>query len=318
VTRVLRAVLGVLAALAGCLGGPPTSLPPSAPAPTGAERLVALAGSVGAMSLVAPGRGSGGGLVPVKATGLPLDAAWLSGSGSELLVTTLGGEVLLNQGPGLSAWVPAPGDLGGGHRLRAFGTLEPAPPAPVAGGRTPRVAVVEGDPGSGGPGRLVIETAAGVVVGQFSLGSVPESAPCWLPDGRVAVVVRDDRDQPTVRLLDPTSGRIGPASGPAVRSIAVAGGIVATLGADGAARAGPITSWPAGGLLPVVAGVDGEVVLQAQPSPSGKELAIVVADVDGDAGSIRVLAAAGGWHEIARFGLPSGANRAVVSWLAAS
>jgi hypothetical protein len=60
------------------------------------------------------------------------------------------------------------------------------------------------------------------------------------------------------------------------------------------ARAGPVTSWPEGGLLPIVA------------------------DVDGDAGSIRILAAAGGWHEIARFGLPSGANRAVVSWLAAS
>jgi hypothetical protein len=228
-----------------------------------------------------------------------------------------GAEVLLNQGPGLSAWVPAPGDLGGGHRSRAFGSLEPVAPAPASAGRLPRVAVVEGDPGLGGPGRLVIETAAGVVVGQVSLASVPESAPGWLPDGRVAVVVRDGRDQPTVRLADPTSGRISLTSGAAVRSIAIAGGIIATIGVDGAARAGPVTSWPAGGPLPVVAGGDGEVVLQAQPSPSGRELAVVVADVDGDAGSIRILAAAAGWHEIARFGLPSGANRAVVSWLAA-
>ena len=111
--------------------------------------------------------------------------------------------------------------------------------------------------------------------------------------------------------------RISPTSGAAVRSIAIAGGIVATIGVDGAARAGPVTSWPAGGPLPVVAGGDGKVVLQAQPSPSGRELAIVVADLDGDAASIRILAAAEGWHEIARFGLPSGANRAVVSWLAA-
>jgi hypothetical protein len=315
-TRVLPAILGVLAAVVGCLSGPPRT-PPSIPAWAGDERIVALTGSVGAMSLVAPGRDSGGGLVPVESTGLPLDAAWLSGSGSELLVTTLRGEVLLNQGPGLNAWVPAPGDLGGGHRSRAFGSLEPAEPAPASAGRIPRVAVVEGDPGLGGPGRLVIETAAGVVLSKVNLPSVPESAPGWLPDGRVAVVVRDGRDQPSVRLLDPTSGRMNPTSGPAVRSIAIAGGIVASIGTDGAARAGPVASWPAGGPLPIVAGGDGEVVLQAQPSPSGMELAIVVADVDGDAGSIRILAAAGGWHEIARFGLPSGANRAVVSWLAA-
>jgi hypothetical protein len=315
VTRVLPAILGVLAAVVGCLGGPPRTSQPTL-ALAGAERIVALAGSVGAMSLVAPGQDSGG-VVLVEATGLPLDAAWLSGSGSELLATTLGGEVLLNRGPGLNAWVPAQGDLGGGHRSRAFGSLEPAAPAPASAGRIPRVAVIEGDPGAGGPGRLVIETAAGVVVGQVSLASAPESAPGWLPDGRVAVVVRDGRDQPTVRLVDPTSGRISPTSGAAVRSIAIAGGIVATIGVDGAARAGPVTSWPAGGPLPVVAGGDGKVVLQAQPSPSGRELAIVVADLDGDAASIRILAAAEGWHEIARFGLPSGANRAVVSWLAA-
>jgi hypothetical protein len=37
----------------------------------------------------------------------------------------------------------------------------------------------------------------------------------------------------------------------------------------------------------------------------------------GDAASIRILAEAGGWLEIARFELPRGANRAVVGWIVA-
>jgi hypothetical protein len=42
----------------------------------------------------------------------------------------------------------------------------------------------------------------------------------------------------------------------------------------------------------------------------------VVADQAGDAASIRILSGSGGWHEIARFDIPTGANRAVVTWLA--
>jgi hypothetical protein len=54
----------------------------------------------------------------------------------------------------------------------------------------------------------------------------------------------------------------------------------------------------------------------AQPSPDGVELAVVLADANGDAASIRILAIDGAWHEIARLELPRGANRAVVSWQA--
>ena len=54
----------------------------------------------------------------------------------------------------------------------------------------------------------------------------------------------------------------------------------------------------------------------AQPSPDGRELAVVLADANGDASSIRILAIDDAWHEIARFELPRGANRAVVNWLA--
>jgi hypothetical protein len=59
-----------------------------------------------------------------------------------------------------------------------------------------------------------------------------------------------------------------------------------------------------------------EPVLQAQPSLAGDQLALVVANPAGDAASIRILSGSGGWHEIARFDVPNGANRAVVSWLA--
>ena len=78
------------------------------------------------------------------------------------------------------------------------------------------------------------------------------------------------------------------------------------------------TAWLAGETLPALPVVDpaGRPTLMAQPSPDGRELAIVLADADGDAGSIRILAIGGAWHEIARFELPRGANRAVVSWQA--
>ena len=56
--------------------------------------------------------------------------------------------------------------------------------------------------------------------------------------------------------------------------------------------------------------------LMAVPSPDGRELAIVLADANGDAAAIRIVTLDGPGHEIARFELPHGANRAVVSWLA--
>lgn len=147
-----------------------------------------------------------------------------------------------------------------------------------------------------------------------------EAAPAWLPDGRIVLVARDDRDQPQATIVDPATGARTLAGTTRLRSVALGAGLVATIGVDGIVRAGPVIAWLDRQPLPAV-GLGGpneadEAALQAQPSPSGAELAIVAADEDGDATSVRILAAAGGWHEIARFGLPSGANRAVVSWLA--
>jgi hypothetical protein len=317
VIRVVLAVLGTILAVGGCADVPKASSQVDPSASVSAERVVALAGSVGAMSLVAPNAASGGSLVPFGATGLPPDAAWLSGDGSTQLTTTLGGGVLLNQGLGSEAWVAAAGDLAGSHPSRGFGSLELASTAGDSAPGVRRVALLEGDPGSGGPGRLIVETLAGTEVRGFGLPSAGDSPPSWLPDGRIAVVVRGRLDQPEVVLIDPATGGTEVLAGQAVRSLAVGGGIVAAVGTDGAVRAGPVAAWLTGEtLLPVGIGSPAEAALQAQPAPSGTELAIVVADADGDAASIHILAAPGGWHEIARFVLPHGANRAVVSWLA--
>lgn len=315
--RTLLAGLGAIALVGAC--SPGAIAPPSAPAPrktpaTAPERVVALVGSVGAMSLVARGSASGDDLAPRSASGLPRDAAWLSSDGTTLLVTTLDGTALHGPGSGAGAWIRPPGDLAGSHPTRAFGSLEPLPAIGGAAMQVQRIAFVEGDPGSGNPGSLVVGALSGTDVRRYALPRAVEAAPAWLPDGRIAFVARDDRDQPRARILDPATGTSGSAGDPPLRSVAVGGGLIATIGVDGIVRAGPITSWL--DRLPLSAvGLGGptETVLQAQPSPSGTELAIVVADEDGDAASIRILAAAGGWREIARFGLPSGANRAVVS-----
>jgi hypothetical protein len=309
--------------LIGCTVVP--TLPPTGAttAPERADRVVALVGSVGAMSLVTPGPGAS--LRPLDDAGLPTDAAWLSSSGGMLLATTLVGRTVLGAtapgtggagSPGGIAWSPAPGDLGGNHQERAFGSLEPVP---AAGGRPAarRVAFVEGDPGSGAPGLLIVETLTGTEVRPIELPRAAESAPAWLPDGRIVVVVRDQADWPVALIADPASGRVAAAGPATLRSVAIGGTTVATIGADGMVRIGTVTTWLGGQPGDPVLGIGAdEPVLQAQPSVAGDELVLVVADPAGDAASIRILAGSGGWHEIARFELPPGANRAVVGWLA--
>jgi hypothetical protein len=332
---VIRALflLGASALSAGCAALPPVPSAGATAASGGVGRVIALTGTVGAMSLMAGG--TNGGLQPMNAAGLPSDAAWLSGDGATIVVTTLAGRILIGlasgggggsgASPGWIAAKPAPGDLGGNHPLRAFGSLQPVPAAgsaPVSGAApgidTRRVAFVEGDPGSGSTGRLVIETLSGAQVRHYVLPRAAESAPAWLADGRMAVVARDQNDRPVALIVDPATGRIAPVGTGALRAIAIGGRIVATIDDDGMVRIGSVAAWLGGQPgQPVATRGPDVTVLQAEPSITGDELALVVADPTGDAASIRILAAAGGWHEIARFGLPRGANRAVVSWLVA-
>ena len=317
--RRLPLILGVAGIIAGCAPGPSGttgtsgstgSTPiPRTTAPS-TEQLVVLAGTVGAMTVVTP---NAAGQLAVQAggsaTGLPASVVWLSSDGSQLLATTLDGRAALGSpdSPGSPIdWRAPPGDLSGPHPLRAFGSL----------GRNGQVAFVEGDPGAGTPGRLVVETLEGSAVRTVPLPTAPESPPTSLPDGRIAVIVRNDDDQPETLLVD-ADGRTQWLNGPPPRSIAIGGDIVATVDEVGALRVAPVSAWLAGSALPsVAAGDPGETAIQAQPSPSGTQLAVVVANVEGDADAIRILAATGGWHEIARFELPTGANRAVVGWLA--
>jgi hypothetical protein len=313
------ASLATIALVGACSPGPiPASAPQSlASTASASESILALVGSVGAMSLVAPALGSGSDLVPIPAHGLPPDGAWLSDDGAMSLLTTLDGGAWLRSGSGPGGWAKAPGDLGGDHPGRAFGSLEPLSPSETGSVAARRVAFVEGDPGSGNPGSLVVELLSGADLRRYALPRAVEAAPAWLPDGWIALIVRNARDQAQVTLLDAATGASSPAGGPPLRSVAVGGALVATVDPDGTVRAGSLEAWPGHQpLRPIALGTAHEVALQAQPSPSGAELSIVVADQNGDAASIRILAAAGGWHEIARFGLPSGANRAVVSWLA--
>ncbi len=322
--RGLVLTVGTAALLAGCGAVPTGSSPSTSPETTGSavpgpERLVAIVGTVGAMFPVTPG--SDGRLDRVAGTGLPPDAAWLSGDGSRLVATTLAGQALI--GDSASQFQAAPGDLGSGHPARMFGSLGPR-----------RVAFVEGDPGSGGPGHLVLATLDGAAVQSFALPTPAEGPPAWLPDGRIVVVVRDREDRPLTLLVDPATGRVATLATDVLRFVATGGDLVATIDADGATRVGPVDGWLHGApltrlrmtlpsALPLTlplglpSAPDDGAALMASPSPGGRELAVVVADAAGDAASIRILAAAGGWHEIARFELPSGANRAIVSWLAA-
>jgi len=308
-----------------------TGPPPIGAAPGSRDILVALIGSVGAMHLVRPG--SKGQLEAID-SGPPADSAWLSSDGSTLVVTTLQGRLVVGRAAPATGsvptterldWVPAPGDLGLPHPTRAFGTIEPtgvpANVGPGSGGG--RLALVEGDPGSGEAGRLLIVGLAGGPARAWPLPAAAESAPAWLPDGRLAVVARDPSDRPAVRLVDPGTGRSQLAPVLPLRSVAVAGGLVVAIGDDGTLRAGALDAWLAGRQPAASVAVEpDDSILQAQPSPDGDEVALVVADPAGDAAELRVIAksvaemAAGSdaWHEIARFSVPRGANRAVVSW----
>ena len=269
------------------------------------------------MRLMAPA--FDGTLQPVGEAGLPTDAAWLSADGSTLAVTTLGGAIVLGSARAGDQllFASGPGDLGGRHPARAFGSLRPGTASAGGAGLVPvRLALIDGDPGSGAPGRLVEETLSGSKVGRFELARAAECAPAWLADGRIVVVVRNQADAPTPLLLDPSNGRLTAVGSGPVAAVSSGGGWVATIAQDRSARIGSVAGWlseTAG--EPITGTGPDEPVLQAQPSAWGDELALVVADPAGDAGSVRILARTGGWHEIARFELPRGANRAVVSWL---
>jgi hypothetical protein len=325
VIRWFVPIIGAVALVAGCAAVPTRASPgplaspvaspiaspgTSAPDASG-DRVVALVGTVEAMSLVAaePGRS----LQAFDGSAVPPDAAWLSGDGSTFVLTTLDGRFRIG---GLNELAPASGSLAGPHPFRAFGSLGPVSTAGSTTGRRP-LAFVEGDPGSGSPGRVIVVTLDGLQIRVIALPKPAESPPAWLPDGRIAVVSRDRVDRPETLLVDPTTGRTTTLDAGPLRSIGTAGGLLATIDVDGIAHVGPVAAWLAGETLPAVP-VDpaGARALMAQPSPDGRELAVVLADANGDASSIRILAIDGAWHEIARLELPRGTNRAVVSWQA--
>jgi hypothetical protein len=325
VIRRLVPIIGAVVLVAGCAAVPtrvrpsplgrPVAGPPASPVAStsvaGHEWLIALVGTVGSMELVSAN--ADGRLAAGTGSAVPPNAAWLSSDGSTFVLTTLDGRTLVGSPTHLA---PAPGDLGEPHPARAFGSIEAPSTAGSSSSGGRRLAFVEGDPGSGLPGRITVVMLVGRKVRTATLPRPAEGPPGWLPDGRLAVVSRDQADRPVTLLVDPGTGRIATINGPPLRSIATAANVVVTVDAEGTARAGGVTPWLAGADLPAVPGLPGGPILMAQPSPDGRELAVVLADANGDAASIRILAIGAPGREIARFELPHGANRAVVSWLA--
>ncbi len=299
-----------LSLVAACAVDPSPSAPASPTRTSGPEpaaRLVVLAGSVGSMRLLTPG--SDGQLEPFGTSPAPADAAWLSSAGGQLLVTTLTGRAFVADSASGGAWQAGPGDLGRSHPLRAFGTLDPA-------GR--RIAFVDGDPGSGEAGSLVTVNLDGRSGPSLHLGRAAESAPAWLPDGRLVVVVRDALDEPRPVLADAALGSSASLSAAPLRSIAISGQAVAIIADGGALAVGSLGDWLAGRPLkemPASGASASAEVLQALPTGDGLELALVIADANGDATGVRIVSPDSG-HEIARFVLTRGANRAIVGWLA--
>ncbi|HEY7826949.1 MAG TPA: hypothetical protein VIB99_01870 [Candidatus Limnocylindrales bacterium] len=300
--------LSLVAACAVDPSAPASGPPKRTSGPEPAARLVVLAGTVGSMRLLTPG--SDGQLEPFGTSPAPADAAWLSSAAGQLLVTTLTGRALLSAGASGGAWRAGPGDLGRSHPLRAFGMLDPA-------GR--RIAFVDGDPGSGEAGRLVTANLDGGAGPSLHLDRAAESAPAWLPDGRLVVVVRDAFDEPRPVLADPGVGSSTSLSSAPLRSIAISSQAVAIITDGGALEFGSLVDWLAGRALKQIPspGATGSAeVLQAQPSGDGLELALVIDDANGDATAVRIVTPDGG-REFARLVLPRGANRAIVAWLGA-
>lgn len=321
-TRTAGPVLVALGTtiLAACAALPVASIGPSpgrsatrTASPVAAEALVVLAGQVAAMRLgTADPRAADRGVSFVDAPGLPPTAAWLSTGGTTLAATTLAGATLVST-QGFS-WQPAPGDLGRALPTRAFGSIDPG---------ADKIASSEGEPGSGQPGRLAVASLNGDPIAAIALVEAAESAPAWLPDGRVVVIVRDSSDRPRAMIADPATGTLTNWPGGVIRSIAIGGGTVATIDEAGLVRTEFVTDWLAGGSGSVVPATGppasqspGDAVGQVQPSPDGQELAEVITNEEGDAEAIEVIATSGG-QVIAQLALPEGTNRAVVSWLAA-
>lgn len=180
VLAALATVILATTILAGCAALPVAS-PGRSPgqsagrtaSPAPAEELVVLAGQVGAMRLgTADPRAADRGVSFVEAPGLPPTTAWLSSGGTTLAATTLAGATLVST-HGLS-WQPAPGDLGRALPFRAFGSIDPG---------ADEIASVEGEPGSGRPGRLVVASLDNRLIATIALA---QAANRPLPGCRMA------------------------------------------------------------------------------------------------------------------------------------
>ncbi len=244
------------------------------------------------------------------------DAAWISAApNGTLLVTLRDGRAFVGHELDPGAWRElGPTVLRGRPVAIAFGTLDPS-------GR--QAAFLAAEPGRAGSVLvIVIGLAASRDTVVATAGEIEGAAPAWLPDGRLALPLRDRSDRPRLVILDPGSGRSAPGPAP-VRAVAV------DPGERLAAVAGPLGE----GLALVAAG---PFLAGASPSPaatihfasgraivpgslafdaSGDRLAVAWT-IDGSARpEIRVYGRAADWAEIGRVDLAASDELAVVGWL---
>ena len=246
VIRRLVSIIGAVALVATCLaacaavptGEPsPTARPSpdaspvaSAPAPATTRAWWPWSGRSGAMALVAAGRRRGASR-PVGGVGSyrPMRPGCRA-TARRFVVTTLDGRILVG---GLTDLAPAPGDLG--RAASVAGVRDPRSGS-AAAGTAAAARLRRRRPGFGRPRAAHRgERSTAARLARSPLPRPAESAPAWLPDGRIAVVGRDRADRPETLLVDPRPGGSRRWMPPPLRSIGTAAGVVATIDVDGIA-----------------------------------------------------------------------------------
>jgi hypothetical protein len=143
--------------------------------------------------------------------------------------------------------------------------------------------------------------------------------PTWLADGRIALraLARGERD--VLAVIRPAASATDTVPLEGVDVVSSGDGMTtAMLGVD-SIRVRPAAQIATSGRgstveMPSASGTERGQLVNAALDRAGSRIGYVWADQDGVARTIRVCAASGGWREVTRLDLPSGASRVQLAW----
>jgi hypothetical protein len=142
--------------------------------------------------------------------------------------------------------------------------------------------------------------------------------PTWLADGRIALRALAPGERDVLALIRPAASATDTVPLDGVDVVSSGDGTTTAILGIESIRVRPAAEIAtSGGVaveMPSASGAERGQLVKAALDGAGGRIAYVWADENGVPRTIRVCAAAGGWREVARLDVPSGASRVELAW----